>query len=171
MAARDVELYSCGDQTGRRVGHRTNITAATFVEGEPVSVDGSGEIDISSNVWGNDPATIYGIAVEPAVSKSNRMAALEIEDTQRVVDQWTPVNLFRCRYFATGGLGAVVVPTNALALGQTGNLVSNGTNWAFDVGAGNANAICVDVLDEDGLSLADDRTANKAGDSVVIRPL
>lgn len=168
MSAGDVIFYASDEQHGHRAAFRTNITAATFREGEPVVLDGSNELVECAVV---DPPVITGIAVEPAVSRSSMMAGLEISDTFRLVERWTPNNTFVCRYFATDGAGTLATPTQANAVGQAGNLYSNGTQWTFDTGAANNNAVGIDVLDGNGNSLQNDLVPNTAGAFVVIRPL
>ena len=168
MSAGDVILYATDEACPHRASYRTNISAATFREGEPVVLDASNELVECAVV---DPPAITGIAVEPAVSRSNMMAALETSDTFRLIERWVPQNTFICRYFATDGAGTLTTPTHANAVGQLGNLYSNGTQWTFDTGAANNNCVGIDVLDASGNSLQNDLVPNTAGVYVVVRPL
>ena len=168
MALYDITLHSADEGATRR-SFRTNITAATFVTGEPVTVVANELVGSEGSAGGVDPVAIAGIAMEPAVSRSNRMAALEITDTGRLVELATPDKVFRARGFATDGAGTAVVPTFAAVAGVAGNLVHDGTNWRFDTGAGNANCIGIDVLDRDGHSLGDDLELSGTGDTVLFR--
>ena len=167
MSANDIQVYSTGDETTGRQGYRCNITAATFVEGEPVAIDGSNEIDICAT----DPATVLGIAVEPAVSKSSRMAALETADTTRIVDIPAPDKLYMTRNFSTAAAGTDAVPTAALVVGAAGNFIQNAGTlvWSFGTGGGNANLVGVAVLDDDGFNIQDELSPSGAGEWVVFR--
>jgi len=168
LALYDITLYSADEGATRRA-FRTNITAATFVTGEPVTVVTNEIVGSENSAGGVDPVAIDGIAMEPAVSRSNRMAALEIEDTGRLVELADPTKVFRARYFATDGAATQTTPTFAAVAGVLGNLVHDGTNWAFDTGAANANCVGIDVLDTDGHSLGDDLELSGTGDTVLFR--
>ena len=171
MAAYDISVYSTVDEGASRRSIRTNITAATYRTGEPVSIVANELLRSDNAPGGNDPANIYGIACESAVSQSNRMAALEIQDTPRLVELPAAGKVFAARYFATDGAGTEAVPTFAGVSGVQGNLYLNaGTDrWAFDTGAANANVEGIDVLDSGGFSLGDDLTESGAGVTVLFR--
>jgi hypothetical protein len=169
VSAYDILLYSTVDEGAARRAIRTNITAATFMIGEPVIFDGNELANGETGVGGNDPVDIFGIAAEPAVSGSNMMAALEIEDTLRTVELPNDDKLFLARYFAIDGAGTVVTPTYATVAGVLANLVHNGTQWTFDTGAANLNCEGVDVVDSNGTRLGDDLTFSGAGAMVLFR--
>ena len=171
LAAYDIMVYSTPDEGASRRAFRTNITAATFAIGEPVTIATNEITDSEGTAGGVDPVNITGIAAEPAVSTSNRMQALEIEDTLRLVELPDPNKVFRARYFATDGAGTAATPTFAAVAGVLGNLVHNaGTDvWSFDTGAGNANCVGIDVLDANGASLGDDLQISGTGDTVLFR--
>ena len=171
MSAYDITLYSTTDEGASRQGYRTNITAATFHVGEPVIVLGNVLVDGEGGPGGVDPTDIAGIAVEDAVSRSNRMAALEVEDTLRVVELPDPNKVFLARYFATDGVGTHTTPTFAGVAGAPGNLVyeAAGDTWTFDTGAANINCEGIDVLDADGNRLGNDITPHGTGAVVLFR--
>ena len=169
VSAYDIMLHSSSDEGASRRSFRTNITAATFNTGEPVTVVTNELVGSEGSPGGVDPVSIDGIAMEPAVSTSNRMAALEIEDTGRLVELADPNKVFRARYFAINGAGTHVTPTFAAVSGVLGNLVHDGTNWSFDTGAANLNCVGIDVLDADGKRLGDDLETSGTGDTVLFR--
>ena len=168
MSAYDIMLYS-SDEGATRRGFRTNITAATFEIGEPVTIVTNEIVGSETSPGLVDPVAIDGIAVEPAVSNSSRMAALEIENTLRVVELPDTGKVFMARYFATDGAGTHVVPTFAAVAGAQGNLVHDGTDWSFDTGAANLNCEGIDVLDANGSRLGEDLTLDGAGNTVLFR--
>jgi len=150
-----------------RIGYRINITAATYLTGEPVMDNGAG----LAVICGDDPATVLGIALEPAVSTSNRMNALEAEalgNTRRLVDIPTPEKRYISRYFSNTG-AAWVTPTQANAVGVAAGFTLLGANWGVDTTAANPHVIIEDVIDADGLSLLDDNPPTGAGDRVIFR--
>jgi len=170
LAAYDILVFSQVGEGASRQAIRTNITAAAFEVGEPVCIVTNELVDGDGGPGGDDPTVIYGIAAEPAVSRSNRMAALEIEDTLRLCERPAPDKLFVARYFATDGAGTQVVPTFAAVSGVPGNLVYDGaTNWTFDTGAANLNCEGVDVLDNNMTRLGDDLTLSGTGAMVLFR--
>ncbi|OGR29710.1 MAG: hypothetical protein A2139_02365 [Desulfobacca sp. RBG_16_60_12] len=171
MAAYDITLYSAADECASRQGYRTNITAATFHVGEPVIVLGNVLVDGDGGPGGVDPVAIAGIALEDAVSRSNRMAALEVADTLRIVELPDPNKVFVARYFATDGAGTHATPTFAGVAGVPGNLVyeATGDTWTFDTGAVNINCEGIDVLDTDGNRLGNDITPHGTGTVVLFR--
>lgn len=169
MSAYDFQVYSPGGETVSRIGYRVNITAATFNTGEPVVDDGSGEADICAD----DPPNVLGIALEPAVSTSNRMNALEVTalgDTRRLVDIPTPEKRYVARYFSDDGTN-LVVPTQANAIGQVAGFSEGlvGAEWCIDTSAANAHVRIEDIIDANGLSLLDDWPAAGPGDRVIFR--
>jgi len=169
MSAYDFAVYSTVNEGASRQAFRTNITAATFRIGEPVTIVADEIVGSEGSPGGVDPANIHGIAAEDAVSRSNMMAQLEIEDTLRLVELPTPDKVFVARRFATDGAGTAATPTFALVSGAPGNLVHDGANWTFDIGAANINCEGIDVLDANGNRLGDDRTNNVAGSMVLFR--
>ena len=171
MAAYDITLFTADEGATRR-SFRTNITAATFNTGEPVMVVANELIGQDGSPGGVDTVAIDGIAMEPAVSRSNRMAALEIEDTGRLVELATSDKVFRARYFSIDGTGAALTtPTFAAVAGVPGNLIYNAAadRWSFDTAAANLNCVGIDVLDADGHRLGDDLELNGTGDTVLFR--
>lgn len=172
MSAYDILLYSTVDEGAARRAIRTNITAATFQIGEPVVIVTNELTNGDGGPGGNDPTDVFGIAVEPAVSGSNMMAALEIEDTLRAVELPNEDKLFLARYFSQDGTGATLVtPTYADVAGVLGNLIYNvaAARWSFDTGAANLNCEGVDVVDSNGTRLGDDLTFSGAGAMVLFR--
>jgi len=171
LALYDITLYSADEGATRRA-FRTSITAATFLTGEPVTVVTNEIVGSEGSPGGVDPVAIDGIAMEPAVSRSNRMAALEIEDTKRLVELADPNKVFCARYFSLDGTGAALTtPTFADVAGVMGNLIYNAaaTRWSFDTAAANLNCVGIDVLDADGHSLGDDLELSGTGDTVLFR--
>ena len=167
MSANDFQVYSAGGDTVSRIGYRTNITAATYLTGEPVMDDGAGECVIC----GNDPAVVLGIAQEPAVSGSNRMAALEITalgDVRRLVDIPTPDKRYIARYYSADG-AALSAPTVATAVGNAAGFSLIGANWCVDLLAANPHVVIEDVLDANMFSLLDDNPTPGAGVYCVFR--
>lgn len=171
LAAYDIQVFTADEGASRR-SFRTNITAATFLTGEPVTIVTNEIVGSEGSPGGVDPVAIDGIAMEPAVSRSNRMAAMEIEDTGRLVELADPNKTFVARYFSVDGTGAALtVPTFAAVAGVAGNLIYNAaaTRWSFDTGAANINCEGIDVLDADGHRLGDDLELNGTGDTVLFR--
>jgi hypothetical protein len=169
MSAYDILLYSTVDEGAARRAVRTNITAATFMIGEPVVIVANELANGETGPGGVDPVDIFGVAAESAVSGSNMMAALEIEDTLRTVELPNEDKLFLARYFAEDGAGTLATPTYAGVAGVPANLVHNGTQWTFDTGAANLNCEGVDVVDSNGTRLGDDLTFSGAGAMVLFR--
>jgi len=171
VAAYDILLYSTVDEGAARRAVRTDIDTATFAIGEPVIFDGNELANGELGPGGVDPVDIFGIAAEPALSGSNMMAALEIEDTLRTVELPNEDKLFLARYFATAGAGAEVAPTYAAVAGVLGNLVRSAATgrWAFDTGAANLNCEGIDVIDANGNRLGDDLSPAVAGAMVLFR--
>ena len=167
MSAYDILLYSTVDEGAARRAVRTDIDTATFAIGEPVIFDGNELANGELGPGGVDPVDIFGIAAEPALSGSNMMAALEIEDTLRTVELPNEDKLFLARYFVAGA--GVVVPTYAAVAGVLANLVHDGTNWAFDTSAANLNCEGIDVIDTNGNRLGDDLSPAVAGAMVLFR--
>ena len=169
LSAYDFQVYSAGGETVSRIGYRTNHTAATFVVGEPVVDDGTGEIDECAD----DPANVLGIAMESALSTSNRQAAFETNladiNTRRIVDIPTTDKHYIARYFTTDSTN-VTVPTQANAIGITGGFFLDGNgNWYVDTNAGNTHVVITDVIDANGFSILDDISPSGAGDRVIFR--
>jgi hypothetical protein len=172
LAAYDIMLYSTTNEGVSRRAIRTNITAATFRIGEPITIVADEARRSENSPGGVDPATIHGIAAEDAVSRSNRMAALEIEDTLRLVELPTADKVFVARYYSADGTGAALTtPTFAAISGAPGNLIYNAaaTRWSFDTAAANVNCEGIDVLDANGTRLGDDREISGAGAMVLFR--
>jgi len=171
LAAYDISLYSTPNEGSAREAVRTNITAATFPTGVPVTIVADELVESHNSPGGVDPANIYGISMESAVNRSTMMANLEVEDTLRLVERPSPDKVFLARFFATDGAGTEVVPTFAAVSGAPGNLVrvAGTTRWAFDTGAANLNCEGIDVLDANGFRLGDDLLNQGAGVAVLFR--
>jgi len=163
LSANDIRVYSAGGETVSRVGYRADISGASFVEGEPVVDNGAAGLIV---VCADDPPAVLGIAMEPALSKSNRMAGLEVADTKRIVDVPTPDKSYITRYFSTSGTGATV-PTRANAVGEQAGLSLIGTHWYVDTSAANLHVTITDVLDANGHSLQEGGLNAGAGVEVV----
>lgn len=172
MSAYDIAVYSDSNEGATRQAIRTNITASTFNAGEPVCIITDELVDGEGGPGGVDPTVIYGIAAEPAVSRSNMMAQLEIEDTLRLVELPATSKVFLARYYSADGTGAALtVPTFAAISGAPGNLIYNAaaTRWSFDTAAGNINCEGIDVIDVNGTRLGDGLRESGAGVGVLFR--
>jgi len=169
LSAYDILLYSTVDEGAARRAVRTNITAATFAIGEPVIIAANELANGETGPGGVDPTDIFGIAAEPAVSGSNMMAVLEIEDTLRAVELPNEDKLFLARYFSSAGGGVYVAPTYGAVAGVLANLVHDGANWAFDTTAAHLNCEGIDVVSGDGHRLGDDLTPGNVGAMVLFR--
>jgi len=165
LSANDIRVYSAGGETVSRVGYRTDIDSATFLEGEPVYDQGTVGLIVEC---ATDPAVVLGIAMEPALSKSNRMAGLEVADTKRIVDIPTTDKSYVCRYFTTDSATATV-PTRANAVGEQAGFALIGGVWYVDTNAGNIHVLITDVLDANGHSLQEGGLNAGAGAEVVFR--
>lgn len=165
MSANDIRVYSAGGETVSRVGYRADISGASFVEGEPVFDNGAVGLVV---VCADDPAVVLGIAMEPALSKSNRMAGLEVADTKRIIDIPTTDKTYVCRNFTTDG-ATDTTPTRANAVGEQAGFALIGTDWYVDTSAGNIHVLITDVLDANGHSLQEGRLNAGNGDQVVFR--
>lgn len=167
LSAYDFQVYSAGNESVSRIGYRVNITAATFNTGEPLQDDGSGLAEICAD----DPPAVLGIALEPAVSTSNRMNAMEVTatgDTRRLIDIPTPEKRYVARYFSVDGL-TPAVPTVLNAVGNTAGFSLIGVHWYVDTLAANTHVRIEDVIDAGGFSLLDDSPTPGVGDRVIFR--
>ena len=156
MARNDILPYTSSMGGHCRVEEYPLEAGADFLVGEPVYVNGAGQVEHS-----NDPAIVTeftGIAATDGVEGTtlNFETGLALADGDMVkiyipdFDQrWITPN------YATGGAGVVVTPTIA-DVGLVIGLFENATNWTIDSGAATTNIIgrVLTILDADGADIA-----------------
>ena len=170
MARFDIMPYRGGSQGTviPPVEHYRLNASETFVEGEPVSVNGDGELTESAD----DPAAedMIGIAAmsgdtagltntigiyRKRVGMFSPGASPNLPQTGDMIQVWEAYqgHTFITKNFATDGAGTLVTPTLANALAERAGLSLTSGQRSLDVGTSNFIARVVDVLDANGRSL------------------
>ncbi len=171
MAQNDLEVWQSHEGGHLDVMHYRMNAAETFRRGEPVSVNGDGELTESAD----DPTApdFIGVALEPAgysiggtaTTKNPRTGAAYTTGDMIAVVHARPGQRFICANFATDGAGTAATPTLANALGEQAGLTLASGSWFVDTGTTNNVFRIVDVLDSDRESI---QTSGGTGASVVV---
>ena len=152
MALQDIMPYTSSGGSHARIISYGLDGSASFLQGEPVILDGGGVL----NVAGNDPdfiaedSALVGIAMVGAQQYSDGLGTGTISDS---ANEPIPVAVFDLhtefftRNMFTTGVAAVFAVGN---IGDECNLELVGSSWGIDDDPANFNFIITGLLDDNG---------------------